>query len=52
MKASFPAYKQEKHGNVFDWIVSTAQQFRRIRHQERLEDLEKRQNDNQRNDGV
>jgi hypothetical protein len=40
-KTSFPIYDSKKDGNVFDWLISTAQDFRKIRQRERNAELEK-----------
>lgn len=51
-----PIYDKAKDGNVFDWLLSAADDYRRIRRRERHVELEKLQfvqrekesNDNQR----
>jgi hypothetical protein len=48
-KADFPVHSHKDHGNVFNWIIKAAEDFRKIRRQERFDELEKRQNDDQRN---
>jgi hypothetical protein len=37
----FPVYDAVKDGNVFDWLISTAEDFRKIRQRERYVELEK-----------
>jgi hypothetical protein len=37
----FPVYDAAKDGNVFDWLISTAEDFRKIRQRERYVELEK-----------
>ena len=37
----FPVYDSAIDGNVFDWLISTAQDFRKIRQRERDVELEK-----------
>jgi hypothetical protein len=37
----FPVYDATIDGNVFDWLISTAQDFRKIRQRERDVELEK-----------
>ena len=37
----FPVYNREVDGNVFDWILGTAADFRKIRQRERYVELEK-----------
>jgi hypothetical protein len=34
-------YNAETDGNVFDWLISTAEDFRKIRQRERYVELEK-----------
>jgi hypothetical protein len=41
IKIRFPVYDAETDGNVFDWLISTAQDFRKIRQRERDVELEK-----------
>jgi hypothetical protein len=40
-KIRFPVYNAETDGNVFDWLISTAEDFRKIRQRERYVELEK-----------
>jgi hypothetical protein len=40
-KTKFPVYDADVDGNVFDWLISTAEDIRRVRHKERLEEIEK-----------
>lgn len=40
-KIKFPIYDANQDGNVFDWLISTAQDFRKIRQRERNAELEK-----------
>ena len=40
-KTKFPVYDRNKDGNVFDWLISTAEHVRHVRQRERLEELEK-----------
>jgi hypothetical protein len=47
--APFPQYNRQNDGNVFEWILRAAQQHREVRFQERLEELERKQNDHERN---
>jgi hypothetical protein len=37
----FPVYDATRDGNVFDWLISTAEDFRKIRQRERYVELEK-----------
>jgi hypothetical protein len=37
----FPVYDAKTDGNVFDWLISTAEDFRKIRQRERDVELEK-----------
>ena len=37
----FPVYDAATDGNVFDWLISTAEDFRKIRQRERYVELEK-----------
>jgi len=37
----FPVYDAKIDGNVFDWLISTAEDFRKIRQRERDVELEK-----------
>jgi hypothetical protein len=37
----FPVYDANVDGNVFDWLISTAEDFRKIRQRERYVELEK-----------
>ena len=37
----FPVYDSAIDGNVFDWLISTAEDFRKIRQRERYVELEK-----------
>jgi hypothetical protein len=48
-RADFPVYNRASDGNVFEWIIKASDSFKRIRQIERLRELEKRQNDDQRN---
>jgi hypothetical protein len=50
-KTKFPVYNRQGDGNVFDWIISTAQHVRQIRQRERLEELEKASTKPERLDG-
>jgi hypothetical protein len=40
-KIKFPIYDANQDGNVFEWLISTAQDFRKIRQRERYVELEK-----------
>ena len=40
-KIRFPVYDSKVDGNVFDWLISTAEDFRKIRQRERYVELEK-----------
>ena len=48
-RADFPNYDRDNGGNVFEWIMESAAKFRKIRQQERLDELEKIKHDDQRN---
>ena len=37
----FPVYDATQDGNVFEWLISTAEDFRKIRQRERYVELEK-----------
>jgi hypothetical protein len=37
----FPVYDAKTDGNVFDWLISAAEDFRKIRQRERDVELEK-----------
>jgi hypothetical protein len=37
----FPVYDSNQDGNVFEWLISTAEDFRKIRQRERNVELEK-----------
>jgi hypothetical protein len=37
----FPVYDSNQNGNVFEWLISTAEDFRKIRQRERNVELEK-----------
>jgi len=37
----FPVYDSSQDGNVFEWLISTAEDFRKIRQRERDVELEK-----------
>jgi len=37
----FPVYDSKQDGNVFEWLISTAEDFRKIRQRERDVELEK-----------
>ena len=37
----FPVYDAKVDGNVFDWLIKTAEDFRNIRRRERYVELEK-----------
>ena len=37
----FPVYDAQTDGNVFDWLITTAEDFRKIRQRERDVELEK-----------
>jgi hypothetical protein len=41
IKWPVPVYEPELDGNVFDWILSTAEHVRRLRHIERAREIEK-----------
>jgi hypothetical protein len=41
IRIKFPVYDAATDGNVFDWLISTAQDFRKIRQRERDVELEK-----------
>jgi hypothetical protein len=40
-KINFPVYDANQDGNVFEWLISTAEDFRKIRQRERYVELEK-----------
>jgi hypothetical protein len=40
-KIRFPIYDVNQDGNVFEWLISTAEDFRKIRQRERDVELEK-----------
>jgi hypothetical protein len=40
-KIRFPVYDRQTDENVFDWLISTAQDFRKIRQRERWNELKK-----------
>jgi len=40
-KIRFPVYDADQDGNVFEWLISTAEDFRKIRQRERYVELEK-----------
>jgi hypothetical protein len=40
-KIKFPVYDRQVDGNVFDWLISTAEHVRQVRQKERLDELEK-----------
>jgi hypothetical protein len=40
-RIKFPVYDAKTDGNVFDWLISTAEDFRKIRQRERYVELEK-----------
>ena len=40
-RIKFPVYDAKNDGNVFDWLISTAEDFRKIRQRERYVELEK-----------
>jgi hypothetical protein len=40
-KIKFPVYDANQDGNVFEWLISTAEDFRKIRQRERDVELEK-----------
>jgi hypothetical protein len=40
-KIKFPVYDAQTDGNVFSWLISTAEDFRKIRQRERYVELEK-----------
>ena len=40
-KIRFPVYDAKTDGNVFDWLISTEEDFRKIRQRERYVELEK-----------
>ena len=40
-RIKFPVYDRAKEGNVFDWLISTADDFRKIRQRERWNELKK-----------
>jgi len=41
IKIKFPVYDAVQDGNVFEWLISTAEDFRKIRQRERDVELEK-----------
>jgi hypothetical protein len=41
IKIKFPVYDANTDGNVFDWLISTAEDFRKIRQRERYVEFEK-----------
>jgi hypothetical protein len=40
-KIKFPVYDSSRDGNVFEWLIDTAEDFRKIRQRERYVELEK-----------
>jgi hypothetical protein len=40
-RIKFPVYDRARDGNVFDWLISTADDFRNIRQRERWNELKK-----------
>jgi hypothetical protein len=40
-KIKFPVYDSGQDGNVFEWLIDTAEDFRKIRQRERYVELEK-----------
>jgi hypothetical protein len=40
-RIKFPVYDSKQDGNVFEWLISTAEDFRKIRQRERNVELEK-----------
>jgi hypothetical protein len=40
-RINFPVYDRQTDGNVFDWLISTAQDFRQIRQRERWNEFKK-----------
>jgi hypothetical protein len=40
-RIKFPVFDRQKDGNVFDWLISTAQDFRQIRQRERWNEFKK-----------
>ena len=40
-RIKFPVYDRARDGNVFDWLISTADDFRKIRQRERLDEFKK-----------
>jgi hypothetical protein len=40
-RIKFPVYDSNQDGNVFEWLISTAEDFRKIRQRERNVELEK-----------
>ena len=40
-RINFPVYNRQTDGNVFDWLISTAEDFRKIRQRERYLEFEK-----------
>jgi len=47
-RADFPVYNRASDGNVFEWILEASEDFRKARQLQRLRELEKRQNDHER----
>jgi hypothetical protein len=40
-RIKFPVYNRDTDGNVFDWLISTADDFRKIRQRERWNEFKK-----------
>ena len=40
-RINFPVYNRQTDGNVFDWLISTAEDFRKIRQRERYLEFKK-----------
>jgi hypothetical protein len=40
-RIKFPVYNRQTDGNVFDWLISTAEDFRKIRQRERYLEFKK-----------
>ena len=40
-RIKFPVYNRQVDGNVFDWLISTAEDFRKIRQRERYLEFKK-----------
>jgi arginine/lysine/ornithine decarboxylase len=40
-RINFPVYNRQRDGNVFDWLISTAEDFRKIRQRERWNEFKK-----------